>query len=93
MSDPQYETNEPEAAEPEGADPGDQTVEIVAEFDHRFEAEHARALLAEQGIHSIIWSDDGGGIYPNVGFLERYQIRVLSDVLERARDLLEEFGL
>ncbi|TVR69563.1 MAG: hypothetical protein EA427_08080 [Spirochaetaceae bacterium] len=93
MSDPQYEPVDPEAAEPDGTDPYDQTVEIVAEFDHRFEAEHARALLEEQGIHSIIWSDDGGGIYPNVGFIERYQIRVLSGVRERARDLLDEFGL
>lgn len=93
MSDPQYEPIEPETSEPDGTDPRDQTVEIAAEFDHRFEAEHARVLLAEQGIHSIIWSDDGGGIYPNVGFIERYQIRVLSGVLDRARDLLDEFAL
>jgi hypothetical protein len=80
-------------SDPERVDPSDQTVEIAAEYDHRFEAEHAQSLLEEQGIHAIIWSDDAGGVYPNVGFIERYQIRVLSGALDRAREILKEFSL
>lgn len=71
----------------------DETPEVVAEYDHRFEAEHARDFLHEQGIHAIIWSDDAGGVYPQIGFLERYQIRVLSGDLERARELLREYSV
>lgn len=98
MSDPLFNENsqsppERDAAHPDGADPRDSTVEVAAEYRHRYQAEHARALLGEQGIHSIIWSDDGGGVYPPVGFIERYQIRVLSHDLPRVMDLLEEFGL
>ncbi len=94
MSEPQYDERQLyEQAEPDDPDPRDQTVEIAAEYDHRYEAEHARTLLEEQGIRGIIWSDDGGGIYPSVGYLERYQVRVLSGDLERARDALREFGL
>lgn len=78
--------------EPKRDDPSNETVEIAAEYDHRFEAEHALSLLREQGIHAIIWSDDAGGVYPNIGFIERYQIRVLSGMLDRAREVLEEFG-
>lgn len=74
-------------------DTSKETIETVAAFDHRYEAEHAHRLLEEQGIHAIIWSDDAGGIYPQIGYLERYQIRVLAGDLERSRELLREFSL
>lgn len=67
-------------------------VVTVGTWSFRHEVEQARALLSDHGIDAIIWSDDGGGLYPSVGFLERYHLKVLRENEEAARGLLEEIG-
>ncbi|SIQ75401.1 hypothetical protein SAMN05920897_11459 [Alkalispirochaeta americana] len=69
------------------------TIETVGEYNFRHEAEQACELLRNQEIDCIVWSDDGGGIYPTVGFIERYLVRVFSRDLEGAREILGAFGL
>ncbi len=68
-------------------------VVTVGEFNFRHEVEQARDFLQDHGIEGIIWSDDAGGLYPPVGFLERYLLKVLAAQEQDARRLLEEVGL
>lgn len=67
-------------------------IEVIREYGFRHEIEQARDFLREQGIESIIWSDDAGGLYPTMGMVERYFLKVRASEVERALELLEEIG-
>ncbi|WP_018525727.1 hypothetical protein [Alkalispirochaeta alkalica] len=69
------------------------TIEVAGEYRFRHEAEQARDILRSREIESIVWSDDGGGIYPPVGFIERYLVKVFSRQRDEAREILQAFGL
>lgn len=51
------------------------SLETVAVFDVRHEAEVARALLGSSGIEAVIVADDEGGLNP--GFFAHYGVRVV----------------
>jgi len=64
----------------------------VGEYEVRYQAEVARAVLGSVGIDALVIADDEGGLNP--GFFAEYGVRVVvrSADLAEARRVLAEAG-
>lgn len=62
----------------------------IAHFDHRDEAEIARARLAADGIDSVVQADDEGGLSP--GFFTVFDVRLVVR-RDRADDARRALGI
>jgi hypothetical protein len=61
---------------------------VVAEFDHRQQAETLVNLLSSFGVPSRVVADDLGGIAPGQSFLQGVKVVVDIEDSERAREIL-----
>lgn len=61
----------------------------VKTFLHRYEAELAKGLLAEENVEGFIVSDDSGGVHPNMSFANGVHLRVSETDLEHANEILK----
>ena len=65
-------------------------LENVAEFESRYEAEIAQGLLNDQGIHSIVSSDDCSGLLMGFSLYGKgcIKLRVCNEDVEQALEIL-----
>ncbi|MFP4472507.1 MAG: hypothetical protein ACLFPX_01380 [Candidatus Omnitrophota bacterium] len=62
---------------------------IVREYLHRHYAELAQGLLKEQGIESLLQSDDCGGWRPQLSFGSSIKLKVREKDFDQAVDVLK----
>jgi predicted enzyme related to lactoylglutathione lyase len=75
--------------EPEDSSPLDQNRTVVLQkYSDEMSAEIAKQVLNQQGISSIISKDDAGGMTPNLQYVYKVRLLVLSKDLNRAREIL-----
>ena len=73
----------------EHEEPMDRASAVVVEsFPEKTFAEAVAALLATEGIESIVVADDAGGVLPNLDFARGVRLMVAPEDAERARELL-----
>lgn len=62
----------------------------VRSFPRRIEAEIAKGFLQANGISSIIFSDDGGGMRPfPMSYVPGVELKVSESDLEKAKEILK----
>ncbi|MEQ9103441.1 MAG: hypothetical protein RIE53_01950 [Rhodothermales bacterium] len=70
-----------------------QETAVIATFSSRHDAEIAREYLLDEGIASFFSADDAGGMHPMMQRSQGVDLLALDDVVERARELLDEADL
>ena len=66
---------------------------VAGTFSSRLEADLAAEYLAGMGIAASVSSDDAGGTLPTLQSAEGASVEVAPEDLERARQLLHDYGL
>ncbi len=66
---------------------------MVARFPLRHEGEVAQGFLMDAGIPAALFSDDAGGMEPNLAFVRPARLVVRAEHAERARELLAGSGI
>lgn len=66
---------------------------IIARFVTRHEGEIAQGFLLDAGIPAALFSDDAGGMEPQLAFIRPARLVVRRDDLEEAVELLQGAGV
>lgn len=70
-----------------------QETAVIATFSSRRDAEIAREYLKDEGISAFFSADDAGGMHPMMQRSQGVDLLALGDVVEQARELLDEVDL
>ena len=68
----------------------DPAMTVLAEYDHRHEADLARGLLEDAGIGAVVDADDAGHAYPVMTFTQPARLLVRAADVDRAREVLPD---
>lgn len=66
---------------------------IIARFVTRHEGEIAQGFLLDAGIPAALFSDDAGGMEPQLAFIRPARLVVRRDDLDEAIELLQGAGV
>lgn len=66
---------------------------IIARFVTRHEGETAQGFLLDAGIPAALFTDDAGGMEPQLAFIRPARLVVRRDTLDEAIDLLQGAGV
>jgi len=66
---------------------------VIARFTLRHEGEVAQGFLMDAGIPAALFSDDAGGMEPNLAFVRPARLVVRAEHVEEAREVLSSSGV
>ena len=66
---------------------------VIARFTFRHLGEVAQGFLMDAGIPAALFSDDAGGMEPNLAFVRPARLVVRVEHEEQAREVLERAGV